>query len=1427
MEGKHEFNISKMLKTFDGTAQAWPDFRKTLCKVLTVQEMLYIIERADDELESVQGSTIKVEGSSSSDLDDDDPPDELAETAKKESTTVKKEPAVAKKESAAAKKLRTQQARNRLKNDCAVTVYLENKIEPNTWTSIKDLPTAYEMIKTLDELYGKETTNSYISRWNLLLDVKYVPEEQNWADHVASIKRILSLLKQSGNLSWEKMEKMIYLRSVPQNLKWNSVITSLQTIDSDNLTVEKVISTLREFDERNPVSKTKVKPSSSETAFIVDEGKKRRPFKRFAKPKSPKDSNLDKCDICGWTGAHHKSCSKRKSNQSGESSQKESSNKETVHHSWAAGRGKGRMNPDSWFEDSGASQLFTNRRDVFHTWEDIDEDVQVGDDFYIHASGKGLVKFESTLSTGKTINIEFKSFYYCKDLVGNLMSMTLLENKGFTTNSGGGTKYYHWKDEEVMCAKIIDGKYEFQLKVKLPERQILCALAATSSPNVDLWHKRLCHLGFDNIKRLSTMVDGMKLDGKPSAICDDCNRSKITRRPFKSSDSPRAKHALDLLHMDFLVMNIPTRNDEKYALIMTDDCSALKTVLFFKERSGEAILQKWLPWLTWAERACGRSLKCVRTDNALEFKVGDFKAKLTQLGIEHQTTVPYEHEQNGMAERANRTILDKTRSVLVATFSDTNKQFWSDAMQCAVYCANRSPVSDLDITPWEAFTGRKPDISNLRIFGSRCWARLPAEKLRGSHKLDQRSRICRFLHYTNGGHAYMVLDVESGDVFETTNVIFDETDYVVTHYSSDYIDDIAGIPVSPAADPVEINDVDASGGVTSDITRTGGSTIAVPPPTTAAPPPISATTQNSSDDSSQSTDNSDAEEPDEPWVDPSTKFHSSAKSTEMAELRRSSRIPQPRRDDLFKLKIRADAHFAYFTEGKLDPKEVQAARAKEIATLEEYGTWELQALPKGRKALKCRFVDTQKSDSDGNPGDYKSRLVVKGYTMVKGIDFHETFAPVTKVATIRAALSIANHKGLLINQFDVKSAFVNAYMDQVTYMEQPPGFEKYPTHLKGDRPVVCKLIKALYGTKQAARLWNLMWNETMVGMGFNVSIWDKCLYSRGSWTKKNIHWILVWTDDVLSLTYPSFAAEHEGFMKKISDIFQLKQLGQVKRYIGMQIARDMTKGEMSISQAPALKDLLTEYGFEQEKNKAVPIPAGKVLEKATETEIKATIDYRSIVGSLNYVVMFSRPDLAHAVGQFSRFCSNPSLDHEKALLQCMKYVSANCELALVYRKFHKEIMEHYAYADSNFVTDMDSAKSTYGYVTYLGNDAVQWKSKLSRNVATSTVMAELEGAYHCLCQCLWEDGLYKSLGITDGPFTIYLDNESVLNVLNSEKQLDRTKHEAVRVEFMREKVKRGIVTFKKVSSESNIADVLTKSLTRVKFLDHIASLGMG
>jgi hypothetical protein len=241
--------------------------------------------------------------------------------------------------------------------------------------------------------------------------------------------------------------------------------------------------------------------------------------------------------------------------------------------------------------------------------------------------------------------------------------------------------------------------------------------------------------------------------------CHDCIAAKITRRPFPKTKEPRERRALDLI----LVV---------WSARLTDDYSGYRFGFPIVRQTGSEILNCLLSIIPYVERQTSNTLKAIRSDNALEFTKGGFAKKLKQMGIEHELTILYEHEQAGLAESTNCVIIDKARTMLLSKEMDL--KFWPDAVQSAVFVANRSWHYGSKGIPYEKFTGRKANVEMLRVFGSWCWARRPAEHILGSHKLDKRGILCQMLGYKQHGHAYRLFDVESRKVFTATHVVFDE-----------------------------------------------------------------------------------------------------------------------------------------------------------------------------------------------------------------------------------------------------------------------------------------------------------------------------------------------------------------------------------------------------------------------------------------------------------------------------------------------------------------------------------------------------------------------------------------------------------------------------------------------------------------------------
>ena len=813
-------------------------------------------------------------------------------------------------------------------------------------------------------------------------------------------------------------------------------------------------------------------------------------------------------------------------------------------------------------KDSGASRHYTWDRRVFSSFKDVSDSLQVGNGMPVEIKGVGEVKFRATTSNGHNHTVTISNVYYAPDMCVNLISTAALDDKGISEISSNGITIFNLNGNEVMCARRNGNKWTMDLDV-INDNQHIGYLSQAGSKN-QLWHKRLCHLGYQNMEKLSKLVDGFDFTkSEETHVCNGCVVGKLCRRSFKTSNGPRAKHPLDIVHLDVNVINIEGREGEKYLLLMTDDYSGCRFGFPMKTKSGVEILEQVMGWLPWAERTTDRKLKAIRHDNAKEFVEGIFGNTMRRMGVEVQLSVAYEHEQNGMAENSNRVVMDKSRTILLE--SGLYKSFWPDAVLTAVFATNRSPHRGSEGVPIEKFSSNRVNVSNLRVFGSWCWARVPSEKLRGRNKLEPRAILGRFLGYANGGHAYRIMLFGTGEVIVSTNVKFDEF----------------------AKQNPESTTIAQSGD------------------------------QHMEWDLSSNVDPDDESEPeklieqsevgtqeleDVPAVETTPSRQQPSAAAARSEQRRSSRIPMATRE-WWRVDSRNPVHFAY-AETMGDPLKRITARDKEIDTIKHYGTWELVEKPKDRKAVSCKWVDTIKKD-----GTYKSRLVVRGFTQVQGVDFFDTFAPVAKAATVRIFLVVCNELGMIVHQSDVTAAYLNSDMEEEIYMEQPEG---YAVIGPNNQKLFCRLLKALYGTKQAGRAWWKVIKGKLELQRFKTSVFDPCLFVRGIGEKLIL--IIVWVDDLLIGYHMSNRKEFEELWKYLSEQFTISDLGEISDYVGMQIKRDIPGRTLQLSQSDNINKMCKHFEVEHLGVQKLPIKSSEVLEKIKVDEEISNHPFRSLMG---------------------------------------------------------------------------------------------------------------------------------------------------------------------------------------------------------------------
>ena len=319
----------------------------------------------------------------------------------------------------------------------------------------------------------------------------------------------------------------------------------------------------------------------------------------------------------------------------------------------------------------------------------------------------------------------------------------------------------------------------------------------------------------------------------------------------------------------------------------------------------------------------------------------------------------------------------------------------------------------------------------------------------------------------------------------------------------------------------------------------------------------------------------------------------------------------------------------------------QQAMDEEIASLMANKTWTLEELPPGLQAIPVKWVFKVKTAANGGAERYKARLVAKGYRKREGIDFDEVFAPVSKYATLRTLLAIVAAEDLELHQLDIKTAFLNGTIEEDFYLQQPPGYKEGPGNL------ACHLHRALYGLRQAPRQWHARLKQELEAIGFTESEADPGLFSYHS-KEDTIH-LLVYVDDILIAAQSLSSVEWAK--RKVMTAFEARDLGEAQIYLGMLIERDRTRQSLKLSQQRMTTQLLSKYQMQDAKPKSVPLTASTKLTKDEGEPLdKHKYGFSQLIGSLMYLAVCTRPDIAQAVGALARYMTTPTTIHWAAAL---------------------------------------------------------------------------------------------------------------------------------------------------------------------------------
>ncbi|GJY02320.1 retrovirus-related pol polyprotein from transposon TNT 1-94 [Tanacetum coccineum] len=452
-----------------------------------------------------------------------------------------------------------------------------------------------------------------------------------------------------------------------------------------------------------------------------------------------------------------------------------------------------------------------------------------------------------------------------------------------------------------------------------------------------------------------------------------------------------------------------------------------------------------------------------------------------------------------------------------------------------------------------------------------------------------------------------------------------------------------------------------------------------------------------------------------------------------------------------------------------------------------------------------------KLDENGVVSRNKARLVAQGYNQQEGIDFDKTYAPVARLESIRILLAYACAHDFKLFQMDVKSAFLNGFINEEVYVAQPPGFVdfKKPYH-------VFKLKKALYGLKQAPKAWYDHLKSFLLDHKYTMGLVDNTLFTK----KKDSHIIIVqiYVDDII---FGSTCQDLcDDFSKIMHDEFEMSMMGELNFFLGLQI-KQLEDG-IFFNQSKYVKEMLKKFGLENAKSIKTPMSSETKLTRDEEGDSIDDTKYHGMIGSLLYLTA-SHPDIMFSVCLYARFQEAPKTSHFEAVKRIFRYIKGTSHLGLWYPKGTG--LETIVYADSDHAGDYVDRKSTSGVCTFVGCCLTSWLSKKQTALAISTTKAEYVFARKACQQALWMKQALVDYEVKLEDVPVLCDNKGAIDLSKNPVLHSRTKHIKIRYHFLRDNVQKGNISIEKVSSKDNIADILTKPLKREPF--NLLRLGLG
>ena len=1051
--------------------------------------------------------------------------------------------------------------------------------------------------------------------------------------------------------------------------------------------------------------------------------------------------------------------------------------------------------------------------------------VKVADKRVIRSEGVGTCAVQLRSASGTTHTVMLHNCVYSPKFSENLISTRRMWLDNKMSTHMGEVSYFK-------CART-HTRYYFQNDCKLDV--VAEARRVTSDLDANLIHSRFNYCGKHRLRKLYDVTNGLGSVHDMSeytphpAVLEGASR----KRAFSKRRSQVYSYFGERISSD-LCGPFPTSVDGfTYALCFVDAHTDYSALYLLKSKSSAEVREAFDSFLKdHKEHLAHKKTVTWHTDNGGEFMSHDLDEFCNEFAVARSFSVPYAPPQNAQAERMWGILLRPLRTMLVA--ARIHDVFWSYAIRHANQCRNVMPsFSQPNMrTPWEALTGSKPDVSKFRIWGCLTWYMAPDHEL--DSKLSPRAWPAVHLGFDPHRNGYMVYIPHKNRITTGYHLTFQEHRFLKV--TSTHVAGLPHIP-KPLRKPQTLYKEPRD-----------------PAPAPPALPPLPPSSLAPQRDRGRDADDDRTDDDDHAEMSDDDDSRPTRVGTYGPPPPRATRNLNPNYANVIIDDV-TNTSFAIKVDDALSdipvPKTYDdamtsalrdrwvASMEKEISTLITHDTWELVSIdeiPRDRKVVKSRFVYTVKYNRDGTVDRFKSRFVACGYSQIHGFDYNETFSATLRSTSFRLLCALAAGKKLTLDHFDVTSAFTQSDIDAVIYVEAPPG-NFTPKDSQG-RPKVLKLRKALYGTKQASKLWQDTLIRHLKTMGFHQLKNDPCIFMM----RVRSHTLIVgvYVDDVvLAHDSPELL---RWFTAKFTGVggFNATHKGKLDWFLGMGVDHH-GDGSITIDQSKYCEKMLGKFipsHSTSSRSHTSPCNPDSFQRLTTsrnpaEREKLSKLPYLELVGSLLYLSTMTRPDIAYHMSVLCSFMHDPSLDCYNAAVDLLLYVGNTKHYHLRYggsvaapdglkdptsAKIIEDNCGFVAYSDASWHKPDHLGFNMFGYVVCLYGGPVAFAAKRLKVIAHSSAEAEYAAASYSCKEIAFVRNVCSELelGIT-GPVCLAVDNEAAIKIAENRGATGRTKHFSDAIHYIRHMLDHLVVCLRYVSTHEQLADGFTKPLDKGKF----------